>query len=482
MPDKYDVIVIGGGPAGYVAAIRCSQLGMKTACVEKWINKEGKPALGGTCLNVGCIPSKALLESSEQYEEITTHAKDHGISVKSAKIDSAAMVARKDKIVAELTSGIAGLFKANKIDWLQGTGTLLTNKQVLVEPISNEGEESKSVTYQTKNIILATGSSPFELPSVPLTDDRIVDNEGALNWESVPKRLGIIGAGVIGLELGSVWRRLGAEVVILEAMDDFLGAADKQIAKTAQRELSKQGLDIRLSSRITDTKINDDDLIMQYTDKKGEQSLAVDRIIVSVGRRANTEGIASDEVNLKLDEQGRIDVNDNCETNITGVYAIGDVVRGPMLAHKGSEEGVAVAERIAGQKPHIDYDNCPWVIYTQPEIAWVGKTEEQLKEAGVSYRTGSFSFAANGRAKAMNQASGLVKIIADKTTDRIIGVHIIGPMASELIAQAVIALESENTSEDLARSIFAHPSLSESIHEAALAVDNRAIHAMNRRR
>lgn len=478
MSDKYDVIVIGGGPAGYVAAIRCAQLGMKTACVEKWINKEGKPALGGTCLNVGCIPSKALLESSEQYEEISQHVGTHGISVSDVEMDTATMIGRKDKIVAELTGGIAQLFQANKIDWLQGTGTLLADKKVSVTPL----EESEAAVYEADKIILASGSTPINIPSAPLTDDRIVDNEGALNWETVPKRLGIIGAGVIGLELGSVWGRLGAEVVILEAMDDFLAAADSQVAKAAQREFKKQGLDIRLGSRINNTKINDDELIMEYSDKNGDQQLAVDRMIVAVGRRPNTEGIAAEETGLELDDRGRIAVNDDCETNIPGVYAIGDVVRGPMLAHKGSEEGIAVAEHIAGQHGHVDFDNCPWVIYTQPEIAWVGKTEEQLKEAGVSYRTGSFPFAANGRAKAMNQATGLVKMIADETTDRILGVHIVGPMASELIGQAVIAMESENTSEDLARSFFAHPSLSESIHEAALAVDGRAIHAVNRKR
>lgn len=478
MSDKYDVIVIGGGPAGYVAAIRCAQLGMKTACIDQWLNKAGKPALGGTCLNVGCIPSKALLESSEQFEFISKHSTEHGIAVADVQMDTSLMIARKDKIVSDLTAGIAQLFQANNIDWLQGRGTLLANKEVRFEPLS----EAEAKIYQVENIILATGSSAIELSCAPLTDDRIVDNEGALNWHSVPERLGIIGAGVIGLELGSVWRRLGAQVVIIEAMNDFLGAADQQIAKTARRELKKQGLDIRLGSRITHTQINDNELIMEYTDKDGEQQLAVDRIIVSVGRHPNVTGIAVDEAGLKLDESGRIDVDDECETNIPGVYAVGDVVRGPMLAHKASEEGIAVAERIAGQKPHIDYNNCPWVIYTQPEIAWVGKTEEQLKEAGVSYRCGSFSFAANGRAKAMNQAAGLVKIIADSVTDRLLGVHIVGPMASELIAQAVIAMENENTSEDLSRMIFAHPSLSETIHEAALAVDKRVIHAVNRHR
>ena len=476
--DKYDVIVIGGGPAGYVAAIRCAQLGMKTACIDKWINKDGKPALGGTCLNVGCIPSKALLEDSEQFEHISKHSIEHGITVKNVKMNVAAMIERKDKIVTELTAGIAQLFTANKITWLQGKGTLLNDKKVSVEPLDGK----KVSVYQAENVIIATGSSPIELACAPLTDDRIVDNEGALNWESVPKRLGIVGAGVIGLELGSVWRRLGAEVIILEAMDDFLATADTQVAKQAKRELDKQGLDIRLGSRITQTKLNDNDLLVEYTNKKGEQQLTVDRLIVSVGRKPNTDGIAVDNVNLTMDERNRIDVNDNCETNIPGIYAIGDVIRGPMLAHKGSEEGVAVAERIAGQKPHIDYNNCPWVIYTHPEIAWVGQTEKQLKEAGINYRSGVFSFAANGRAKAMNQASGFVKILADEQNDRVLGVHIVGPMASELIGQAVIAMESENTSEDIARTIFAHPSLSESIHEAALAVTNRAIHSVNRKK
>lgn len=477
MSDKYEVIVIGGGPAGYVAAIRCAQLGMKVACVEKWINKEGKPALGGTCLNVGCIPSKALLESSEQFEEISHHAKDHGISVDGASIDVSTMIGRKDKIVSELTGGIAQLFQANKIDWLQGTGQIQKDKSVQVT--SQEGEVS---SYAADKIIIATGSVPVNIPPAPLTDDRIVDNEGALNWETIPKRVGIIGAGVIGLELGSVWRRLGSEVVILEAMDDFLAAADKAIAKAAAREFKKQGLDIRLGSMLTNTVINDDELVMEYKDKDGEQSVAVDRMIVAVGRRPASQGIAADDAGLVINERGQVEINDHFETNIPGVYAIGDVVRGPMLAHKGSEEGIVVAELIAGQKSHMNYDCIPWVIYTQPEIAWAGKTEEQLKAEGVKYRAGSFSFGANGRAKAMNQAVGLVKILADEATDRVLGVHLVGPMASELVGQAVIAMESENTSEDLARTVFAHPSLSESVHEAALAVDGRAIHAVNRRR
>jgi len=477
MSDKYDVIVIGGGPAGYVTAIRCAQLGMKTACVEEWINKQGKPALGGTCLNVGCIPSKALLESSEKFEDISHHCGSHGIKVENVEFDTPAMIARKDKIVSELTGGIEQLFKANKITWLQGRGKLLAEKQVQVT--SQEGEQS---TYGADKIILATGSTPINLPSAPLTDDLIVDNVGALNWETVPKRLGIIGAGVIGLELGSVWRRLGSEVVVLEAMDKFLAAADDQVSKVAWRQFSQQGLDIKLGSKLTGSTINGKEVILDYTDKDGEQQLTVDALIVAVGRKPNSEGIADSAVGLEFDERGRIAVNDHCETNIKDVYAIGDVVRGPMLAHKGSEEGVAVAERIAGQKSHLNYDAIPWVIYTQPEIAWVGKTEEQLKSVGISYRIGSFSFAANGRAKAMNQANGLVKVIADEETDRVLGVHMIGPMASELIGQAVIAIECENTAEDLARTIFAHPSLSESFHEAALAVDNRAIHAVNRKK
>lgn len=477
MSDKLDVIVIGGGPAGYVAAIRCAQLGMKVACVEKWINKEGQPALGGTCLNVGCIPSKALLESSEQYEEIQHHAGDHGISVEGASIDVPTMISRKDKIVSDLTGGIAQLFQANKIQWIQGAGQVQKDKSVQVT-----GHDGNVSSLTADKVIIASGSIPVAIPPAPLTDDRIVDNEGALNWETVPKRLGIIGAGVIGLELGSVWRRLGSDVVVLEAMDSFLAAADQQIAKTAKREFDKQGLDIRLGSMLTNTVINDDGLILEYKDKDGEQSVAVDRMIVAVGRRPASQGIAAEDAGLVINDRGQIEINDHFETSMPGVYAIGDVVRGPMLAHKGSEEGIVLAEILAGQRSHMNYDAVPWVIYTQPEIAWVGKTEEQLKEAGVEYRSGSFPFGVNGRAKAMNQAVGLVKILADKTTDRVLGVHLTGPMASELVGQAVIAMECENTSEDLARTIFAHPSLSESLHEAALAVDGRAIHAVNRRR
>ena len=477
MSDNYDVIVIGGGPGGYVAAIRCAQLGLKTACVEKWINKEGDPALGGTCLNVGCIPSKALLESSEKYEEASHHLDTHGINVGSVELDVSTMIGRKDKIVTSLTSGIAQLFQANKIDWLQGHGKLLADKKVSVT--LHDGTES---VHQAQNVIIATGSDPINIPSAPMTDERIVDNEGALNWETVPKRLGVIGAGVIGLEMGSVWRRLGSEVVVLEAMDTFLGAVDQQIAKAAQREFKKQGLDIKLGARLNNTVVGDDELTLEYSDKNGDQTVTVDRLIVAVGRRPNTSNIADEAAGLELDERGRVNVNDYLETNIPGVYAIGDVVRGPMLAHKAEEEGVVTAERIAGQSSKMHYDAIPWVIYTSPEIAWCGKTEEQLKEEGTAYKAGSFSFAANGRAKAMEQANGMVKILADEKTDRILGMHFVGPMASELVGQGVIAMESQNTAEDLARTVFAHPSLSECVHEAAFAVDGRAIHGVNRRK
>ncbi|PID46159.1 MAG: dihydrolipoyl dehydrogenase [Proteobacteria bacterium] len=477
MSDNYDVIVIGGGPGGYVAAIRCAQLGLKTACVEKWINKEGKPALGGTCLNVGCIPSKALLESSEKYEEVSHHLDVHGINVGSVALDVSKMIERKDKIVSGLTGGIAQLFQANKIDWLQGHGKLLADKKVSVT--THDGIES---VHQAQHVIIATGSDPINIPSAPLTDDRIVDNEGALNWETVPKRLGVIGAGVIGLEMGSVWRRLGAEVVILEAMDTFLGSVDQQIAKHAHKAFTKQGLDIKLGARLNNTVVGENELTLEYSDKDGDQTVTVDRLIVAVGRRPNTHNIVDEAVGLALDERGRVQVNDYLETNIPGVYAIGDVVRGPMLAHKAEEEGVVTAERIAGQASKMHYDAIPWVIYTNPEIAWCGKTEEQLKEEGVAYKSGSFSFAANGRAKAMEQADGMVKILADEATDRILGMHFVGPMASELVGQGVIAMESQNTAEDLARTIFAHPSLSECIHEAAFAVGGRAIHGVNRRR
>ncbi|CAA6815107.1 MAG: Dihydrolipoamide dehydrogenase of 2-oxoglutarate dehydrogenase (EC [uncultured Thiotrichaceae bacterium] len=476
MSDKYDVIVIGGGPGGYVAAIRCAQLGMKVACVEEWINKQDKPALGGTCLNVGCIPSKALLESSERVEEIQHHNADHGISVEGIKVDVPQMIARKDAIVSKLTGGIAQLFQANGIEWLQGRGKLLADKVVQVT-----GHDGAVTTHAAENVIIATGSVPIELPIAKWLDDRIVHSTGALNWETVPDRLGVIGAGVIGLEMGSVWRRLGAEVIVLEAMDDFLGAADADVSKSSKMQFKKQGLDIRLSTKVSAVEALDEGIKVSYTDKKGEDSLVVDRLIVAVGRKPNTNDIADSAAGLQLDERGRVAVDDHCATNLPGVYAIGDCVRGPMLAHKSSEEGVMVAEQLAGQKPHMDHNMIPWVIYTDPEIAWVGQTEAELKAAGVAYRSGSFSFAVNGRAMAMDKAAGLVKVLADASTDRILGVHIVGPMASELVGQAVIAMECEASSEDLARMCFAHPSLSESMHEAILSVDGRALHGVNRK-
>lgn len=477
MPNSFDVIVVGGGPAGYVAAIRCAQLGMSTACVDNWINTQGKPALGGTCLNVGCIPSKALLESSEKYDNLMHHGKEHGIATEKLSIDSKEMLARKDKIVSELTGGIEQLFQANKITWLQGTGLLIKNKQVQVT--SQDGTQQ---IIGARNIILATGSSPIELPSAPFQDDRVVDSAGALDWEHVPKRLGIIGAGVIGLELGSVWRRLGSKVVLLEAMEDFLPAADHQLARTLYKELTGQGLDIRLGARLTACNVTRKQITLAYSTKTDEQKIIVDKVIVAVGRRPNSHNLVMDDVELSVNERGQVEVNNNCETNIPGIYAIGDLVRGPMLAHKGSEEGVAVAERIAGQQPHVNYDAIPGVIYTHPEVAWVGMTEEEVKSAGVSYRIGNFPFAANGRAKAAGSQEGFVKVLANAETDRVLGVHIMGQSASELIGQAVMAIECECSAEDIARTIFAHPTLSESLHEAALATDGRAIHAVGRRR
>ncbi len=479
MADSFDVIVIGAGPAGYVAAIRCAQLGMKTACVEKWIDKDNKPALGGTCLNVGCIPSKSLLESSEKYDESMYHMGDHGITLGSVDIDVSAMIARKDKIVRELTGGIAQLFKANGIEWLQGTGKIHPEKQVEVTAL--DGTTKK--VYSAENIIIATGSVPFTLPATPLQGDIVVDSAGSLDWTDIPKRLCVIGAGVIGLELGSVWRRLGSEVIILEAQDTFLPMADQRIAKDSQRQFTKQGIDIRLSARVTSSEVKGKEVSINYMDAKGEeQNLVVDRMIVAVGRRAFTESLCTTDVELEFDERGLVHVNDVCETSNPGIYAVGDVVRGPMLAHKGSEEGVMVAERIAGQHVHLNYDAVPSIIYTMPELAWVGKTEEQLKSEAIKYNVGSFPFAASGRAKAMGQTGGLVRVLADAENDKVLGVHICGPAASELIGQAVLVMEYEGTSEDISRTVFSHPTLSEAVHEAALSVSNRAIHMANRKK
>ena len=471
---KYDVIVIGAGPAGYVAAIRSAQLGMKTACIESYRNKHGEPALGGTCLNVGCIPSKALLDSSDQYYRLLNTFPEHGIKAEKVTLDVEAMIARKDQIVRDMTGGIRQLFAANKVEWLQGHGKLLDGKVVEFTP--HEGEPER---LQAENVILATGSTPIELSAVPLDGERVVDSSGALEFTSVPKRLGIIGAGVIGLEMGSVWSRLGSQVVLLEAQTEFLAAADTRIAREALRQFERQGLDIRLGARVTGSKVTSRNVTITYEDDQGEQTLTVDKVIVAVGRRPNTEHLFADDSNLLLDERGFIHVDEQCRTNIPGVYAIGDVVRGPMLAHKGSEEGIMVAEIIAGKPGFVNYNTIPWVIYTDPEIAWVGRTEQALKAAGIPVKSGTFNFAANGRARAMQSTAGLVKIVAHAETDRILGVHVIGPMASELIAEAVVAMEYGASSEDLARTIHAHPTLSETVREAALSVHKQAIHKAN---
>lgn len=472
MAQTYDVIVIGAGPAGYVAAIRCAQLGLKTLCVDNWLNENNQPSLGGTCLNVGCIPSKALLQSSEMFEQAQHSFKEHGINCSSVELDLSQMMSRKNKVVQELTQGIAALLKMNKVDTITGTARLKAGRSVKVTDTDGEVK-----MLSAENIIIASGSSTIELAAAPLQDDLIVDSSGALTFDHVPKKVGVIGAGVIGLELGSVWRRLGSEVMVLEAQDMFLPLADQQIAHDAQRHFKKQGLDIRLNARLLATSITDAKQVsVSYQDEKGDHEEVFDKVIVAVGRKPNSDQVFDTEVNLLLDERGFIHVNDNCETSQPGVYAIGDVVRGPMLAHKGSEEGMMVAELIAGQHTEMNYDVIPAVIYTHPELAWVGKTEEQLKAAGEEYNMGVFPFVASGRAKAQGDTSGMVKILSSAVTDRILGVHIVGAQASELIAQAVIAMELGASSEDLALTVFAHPSLSEAVHEAALAVDNRAIH------
>ncbi len=473
MAKSYDVIVIGAGPAGYVAAIRCAQLGLDVACIDEFIRKDGQPSLGGTCLNVGCIPSKALLDSSEQYHKVHAELSGHGIKVEGVQLDVPQMIRRKDKVVADLTGGIQQLFKANKIEWLQGHGKLLVERKVEFTP-----HKGKAQTLEAKKVILATGSKPIDIGAAPTDGERIVNSDGALEITDVPKRVGVIGAGVIGLEMGSVWNRLGSKVVLLEAQDTFLAPVDQQVARDARKLFEKQGLDIRLGCRVTDSR-KGKTVSIHYEDKDGKQTLQVDTLIVAVGRRPYTDNLAHEDVDLLTDERGFVHVNDHCETNIPGVYAVGDVVRGPMLAHKGSEEGIMVAELIADAPGHVNYDTIPWVIYTDPEIAWVGKTEAQLKGAGTPYKTGTFGFAATGRARAMDRAVGMVKVLAHGETDRILGVHTVGPQASELIAEAVLAMEYAASSEDLARTIHAHPTLSEAVHEAALSVSKRAVHKAN---
>lgn len=471
---KYDVVVIGAGPGGYVAAIRCAQLGLSTACVEAWINEDDKPALGGTCLNVGCIPSKALLDSSHHFHHIKHEASDHGITVNGATIDVNKMIARKSKIVNMLTMGISGLFKKNKIDWLKGQAKLINNKEIEISPLHESHDEKQIV--EAGNIIIATGAAPTRIPPAAVDNKLIVDSTGALKFNEVPRRLGVIGSGVIGLELGSVWNRLGSEVTVLEALPTFLPAVDRQVSKEAEKVLRKQGLKIQLGAKVTGTGSNNREVTVSYEDAEGKQQITFDKLIVAVGRSPNTNGLGCEECGLERDERGFIVVDDHCQTNLENVYAVGDVVRGPMLAHKASEEGVAVAERIAGKPGHMNYDTIPWVIYTWPEIAWVGQTEEQLKDAGIEYRAGSFPFMATGRAKAMGDETGFIKILADANTDRVLGIHIFGPSASELIAEAVVTMEFDGSAEDLARTIHAHPTLSEAMHEAALGVDGRTIH------
>jgi dihydrolipoamide dehydrogenase len=471
----FDLIVIGGGPGGYVAAIRAAQLGMKVACIDAFKAKAGGGlALGGTCLNVGCIPSKAMLDSSRQFHNLTHMFADHGISASDPKIDVAKMVGRKDKIVKQFNGGVAALFKANKVTPFHGVGTLHADRKVSVK-----GHDGSNTELTATNVILASGSIPIELPFAKFDGKTIVDNEGALDFDAVPKRLGVIGAGVIGLELGSVWKRLGSEVTILEALPDFLAAADADVAKVAAREFKKQGLDIRLGTKVTRAEVKKGAVQLTFHDGKAEQTLVVDRLLVSVGRRAMTKDLFADGAGVKLSERGFIEVDDHCHTGVDGVWAIGDCVRGPMLAHKASEEGIAVAERIAGLPGHVDFNTVPWVIYTEPEIAWVGRTEAQCKDDGIPYRTGSFPFAAIGRAVAMNETAGMVKVIAHAETDRILGMHLVGPNVSELVHEGVVAMEFKGSAEDLARICHAHPTLSEAVHEAALAVDKRAIHKSN---
>ena len=531
MASNYDVIVIGAGPAGYHAAIRCAQLGMNTAIIEKWLDKSGKPALGGTCLNVGCIPSKALLEASHKLAEARDHFAEIGIAVSEAKMDVPKMIAKKDEVVGNLTKGVAALLKANNVTALEGTAKIGAGREVTFTPhslsdksLSNKSLSNKSLgkkssskktsskqsadgnasqdspqappqgtagaeTLTASNIIIATGSVPVEIPPCPLDGELVVDSTGALDFTEVPKRLGVIGAGIIGLELGSVWRRLGSDVVVLEALTEFLPAADAQVAKEAAKQFKRQGLDIRLGARVTGAEVvsakgakKGKQVAVSWSDQEGDKHESFDKLIVAVGRKPFTQDLLAGDSGVNLDERGFIQVDDLCVTDAPGIYAIGDAVRGPMLAHKGMEEGLMVAERIAGQKSQVNYDLVPAVVYTHPEIAWVGKTEQELKAAGESYVVGQFPLTASGRAMASNDTTGFVKVIADAATDRILGIHMIGAHTSEMIAQAVIAMEFGASAEDLALTMFAHPTLSEGLHEAALAVSGHAIHIANKNR
>jgi dihydrolipoamide dehydrogenase len=473
MSKQFDVVVIGGGPGGYIAAIRAAQLGFNTACIDEWKNDKGGPAPGGTCTNVGCIPSKALLQSSEHFEHANHHFADHGITASDVKMDVAKMVARKDAVVKQNNDGILYLFKKNKVSFFHGRGAFAAAKDGLYE-ISVTGTADDSLL--ARHVIVATGSSARPLPGAEFDEQNVLSNDGALRLGAVPKRLGVIGSGVIGLEMGSVWRRLGSDVTVLEGLPTFLGAVDEGVAKEALKLFTKQGLKIELGVKIGGIKSTKKSVTVSYVDAKGgAQELVVDKLIVSIGRVPNTVGLNPEVVGLQLDERGAIVVDADCKTNLPNVWAVGDVVRGPMLAHKAEEEGVAVAERIAGQHGHVNFNTIPWVIYTSPEIAWVGRTEQQLKADGVAYKAGQFPFLANGRARALGDTSGFVKFLADAKTDEILGVHIIGPMASELISEAVVAMEFKASAEDIARICHAHPSLSESTKEAALAVDKRTL-------
>ena len=475
MSNPFDVIVIGSGPAGYVCAIRCAQLGLTTAVVEQNVNEQAQPLLGGTCLNVGCIPSKALLDSSHRYAEAAGHLSDHGIGVDGVSLDVAGMMARKDKIVSQLTGGVSGLLKANGVSVITGSAVLLAGRQVEVTDAS--GEKS---THTADNIVLAAGSEPAAIPPAPVDGDRVVDSTGALCFEAVPERLGVIGAGVIGLELGSVWARLGANVIMLEAMDQFLPNMDEQIAAESAKIFAKQSLDIRLGARVTDVAVGSDAVSVTYTQNESSETVEFDRLIVAVGRTPRTEKLFAADSGVTVDERGFVFVNDYCATEAPGVWAVGDIVRGPMLAHKGSEEGVMVAERIHGKAAQLNYDVIPSIIYTHPEVAAVGKTEQDLKAEGVDYKVGSFPFAAIGRAMASGETDGMVKILSDADSDQILGAHVVGPSAADLVQQIVIAIEMAASTEDLQLMVFGHPTMSEAVHEAALAVDGRAIHMVNR--
>ncbi|MDC0484954.1 dihydrolipoyl dehydrogenase [Gammaproteobacteria bacterium] len=472
----YDVVIIGSGPAGYVAAIRASQLGLKTACIEKLSNDDGSSQLGGTCLNVGCIPSKALLDSSHRYADAHNHFSEHGIEVSKPKIDIPKMMNRKSKIVAQLTSGVSGLFKANKVTQISGQAKIIDSTKVEVS------FEDNIEILDTKNIVIATGSSPINIPVAKINSNNIVDSTGALEFQTVPKKLAIIGAGVIGLELGSVWARLGSEVTVLEAMDDFLPMADKRIAKEVLREFNKQGLNINLGCKVTSAKSNKKEVIVTYENDGNVSNITVDKLIVAVGRRPNAENLFHDSCGLSLDDRGFIPVNDFCETDIKNIWAVGDVVRGPMLAHKASEEGIMVVERIAGKHVEMEYELVPSVIYTHPEVAWVGKNEQELSEEGIKFKTGSFPFAASGRALASGESTGFIKVIADEKTDTILGVHAFGPSAADIVQQGVVAMEFGASAEDLGLTIFSHPTVSEALHEAAMAVNGQAIHIGNRKK